>query len=237
MSEWSAKRFWKETKVAETDGGFEVLLDGRKVKTPAKTPLTVPTRALADAIAAEWDAQDGKIDPESMPVTRAANAAIDKVATQRAEVVEMLAAYGGTDLLCYRAPEPQELIARQAELWDPLLEWLESNHSVRLTIASGVMYVAQEAEAETALHVLVDRFNEFEIAPFHDLVAMSGSLVIALAVADGHLDIANAWQLSRVDETWQEEQWGMDEEASELAARKRLQFENAARIFRLAQSA
>ncbi|HSG54818.1 MAG TPA: ATP12 family chaperone protein, partial [Paracoccaceae bacterium] len=121
MSEWTAKRFWKQATVAPAAGGFTVLLDGRSVKTPAKAALILPNEAMAQAVAAEWDAQEGKINPESMPVTRSANAAIDKVAPQKDAVAEMIAAYGDADLLCYRAMAPQELIVRQAAAWDPLL--------------------------------------------------------------------------------------------------------------------
>lgn len=123
MSEWSMRRFWKEAGVVPEDGGFAVKLDGRGVKTPAKTPLVVPTMALAQAIADEWDAQGEKVDPTGMPFTRMANSALDKVRTQHAEVADMLAAYGDSDLLCYRADHPAELIARQAAGWDPLLAW------------------------------------------------------------------------------------------------------------------
>lgn len=119
MSGWAKKRFWKETTVESVEGGYGVFLDGRAVKTPAKAALVVPTEAMAEAMAAEWDAQEGEIDPNTMPVTRSANAAIDKVAVQHTEVADMLAEYGGSDLLCYRATSPEELIARQAEGWDP----------------------------------------------------------------------------------------------------------------------
>ncbi|WIV51112.1 ATP12 family protein [Marivivens sp. LCG002] len=236
MSGWKAKRFWKETSIAETDGGFQVLLDGRQVKTPAKTLLVVPTRALAEAIAQEWDAQEGEVDPTTMPVTRSANAALDKVAAQRDEVVAMLASYGGTDLLCYRASEPAELLERQQQAWDPLLDWLATNHHVRLAVGSGVMHVAQDAAGQETLHTAVKKFNNFEIAAFHDLVAMSGSLVIALAVAEGRVDVAEGWRLSRIDETWQEEQWGKDEEATELAEKKFKEFTTAARILGLCRN-
>lgn len=236
MSGWKAKRFWKETTVGEIDNGFQVLLDGRQVKTPAKTLLVVPTRAMAEAIAAEWDAQEGEVDPTTMPVTRSANAALDKVSAQRDEVVAMLASYGGTDLLCYRASEPAELIERQQAAWDPLLDWLAANHRVRLAVGSGVMHVAQDAAGQETLLAAVDRLNNFEIAAFHDLVAMSGSLVLALAVSDGHLNVADGWRLSRIDETWQEEQWGEDEEATELAEKKFKEFSSAARILGLCRN-
>ena len=126
MSAWKAKRFWKEAAVEETPDGFEVKLDGRPVKTPAKRALILPSRAMAEVVAAEWDAQEGEIQPHLMPATKTANAAIDKVAVQHNEVADMLAAYGDSDLLCYRADGPEGLVARQAAVWDPMLLWGEA---------------------------------------------------------------------------------------------------------------
>ncbi len=221
MSNWVAKRFWKAATVTEAEGGFGVALDGRAVKTPAKAPLIVPSRALAEAIAAEWDAQVEKIDPGSMPVTRGANAAIDKVRTQHAEVAALIAEYGGTDLLCYRAEAPEALIARQAAAWDPLLDWAETVLGARLTVTQGVVPVAQPAAAQAALSARVAALDAFELAALHDLVGITGSLVLGLAVALGRLDAATAWDLARIDEAWQIEHWGADEEAEAQAALKR----------------
>ncbi|WP_212523658.1 ATP12 family protein [Actibacterium sp. MT2.3-13A] len=233
MSGWTAKRFWKEATVEREAEGFGVRLDGRPVKTPAKAPLLVPTRALAEAVAAEWDAQREKIDPETMPVTRAANAAIDKVAAQFDEVAGLIAAYGGTDLLCYRAETPEELAARQAEAWDPLLDWAESALGAWLTPTAGVMHVAQSEPALGALSARVHRLDPFELTALHDLVGLSGSLVIGLAALEGWADAETLWALSRIDETWQEDLWGADEEAAETAARKKQQFRQALHFFEL----
>ena len=147
MSGWAKKRFWSETTVAEAEGGYTILLDGRGVKTPAKAALTVPTRGMAENIAAEWEAQDGEVDPTGMYWTKSANAAIDKVAVQHGEVADMLAEYGGSDLLCYRATSPEALVLRQAESWDPVLEWAAATFDARLAPVSGVMHVAQDAQA------------------------------------------------------------------------------------------
>lgn len=234
MSEWAAKRFWKVAAVAQLETGYTVHLDGRAVKTPAKTPLVVPTRALAEAIAKEWDAQVEKIDPLSMPVTRGANAALDKVATQKAEVVEMLAAYGDSDLLCYRAAGPDELIALQKDAWDPLLEWAAQALNAPLVSAEGVMHVPQAPTSLENLTVLVADMDIFALAAFHDLVAMSGSLILALAVTKGRLTAQDAWVLSRIDEDWQISQWGEDEEAQATMAIKKDAFEAADRFFKMA---
>ena len=140
MTEWKARRFWKSVTVEPLDEGFGIRLDDRPVRTPGKLALRVPTRALAQEIAEEWELQDGVIDPLSMPFTRAANSAVEKVAPQRAEVAAMLAGYGDSDLLCYRAAAPDELVARQAAAWDPLLDWAKTRHGARLIPVQGVMY-------------------------------------------------------------------------------------------------
>ncbi len=228
MSDWKAKRFWTNAEVTAAEGGWQVLLDGRQVRTPAKAALLLPSHALALAIAAEWQAQNGRIDPRSMPVTRTANSAIDKVMPQRDEVAEMLIGYGGSDLLCYRAIAPEELSARQSALWDPVLAWAEQRYGARLALAAGVMPVAQPELALQRLAEPVREMSAFHLAAFHDLVALSGSLVLALAVIDGHLDPADAWSLSRLDEAWQIEQWGADEEAAEAAEIKSAAFFGAA---------
>jgi chaperone required for assembly of F1-ATPase len=235
MSIMKPKRFWKEAKVAEVDGGFRVELDGRPVRTPAKTLVILPTRALAEAIAQEWEAQEGEVDPANMPFTRTANSALDKVATQHDEVAAMLAEYGGTDLLCYRATSPAELIDRQAALWDPMLDWADQTFGARLATSGGIMHVAQDAVSLAKLAKNVHKMDNFQLAAFHDLVGISGSLVLAFAAALNQQEIAAIWDLSRVDETWQEEQWGVDDEATEQAAKKRAEFLHAKAFFDLCQ--
>jgi chaperone required for assembly of F1-ATPase len=236
MSEWAPKRFWKKAEASEVEGGFSVLLDGRGVKTPAKTPLVVPTLGLAEAIAAEWQAQEERVDPNTMPFTRMSNSALDKVIPQHAAVADMLSDYGATDLLCYRAVGPEGLVARQAEQWDPLLDWLRETHAAPLAIQSGLMPVPQAAASVENMRAVVHAQTPFQLAAFHDLVSMSGSLVLALAVTAKRLDAETAWRLSRLDEDWQEEQWGVDEEAAEVAARKRGEFLHAAHFHELASA-
>lgn len=231
MSEWAAKRFWTDVTVVETADGFAVQLDGRNVKTPLKAPLAVPSHAIAEAIADEWRAVEEKIDPSVMPYTRSANAAIDKVTPQFAEVAEMLAAYGGSDLLCYRADAPIELVARQADAWDPLLDWAHATYGARLLPTAGVMPVAQDPKALERLAKPLFDATPFELTALHDLISLSGSLVIGLATAAGHLHHQDAWPLSRVDEDWQEEQWGADDEATQAAEIKAQAFAHAADFF------
>ncbi|MBD1204591.1 MAG: ATPase [Rhodobacteraceae bacterium] len=233
MSGWTAKRFWQAAQAEPCEGGFTVRLDGRGVKTPAKAPLVVPTLAMAQAIAAEWEAQQGAVRPETMPVTRAANSALDKVVPQRAEVVALLAAYGGSDLLCYRAAGPEALAERQAAGWDPLLDWAAESFGARLAVTRGVMPVAQDPAGLARLEAEVAGLSVFRLAGFHDLVAISGSLVLALAVIRGRLGAEEAWHLSRIDEAWQVEQWGEDEEAAAAEVVRRVAFDAASRFYAL----
>lgn len=233
MSAWAPKRFWTSAEVTEAPGGFAVTLDGRQVKTPAKAPLVVPSRALAEAIAREWQAQDEKIDPATMPVTRGANAAIDKVRPQHAEVAALIADYGGTDLLCYRAEAPRELVARQSAHWDPLLDWAEAALGARLAVTQGVVPVAQPEATLAALSARVAAMDEWQLAALHDLVGLTGSLVLGLAVAEGRLTADEAWTIAQIDEAWQAEQWGADDEAAAHADRKRAALLDAERFWRM----
>lgn len=233
MSGWTAKRFWKEATAEAIDGGFTVRLDGRAVKTPAKAALVLPTLALAEGIAAEWNAQQGVVRPGTMPLTRAANSAIDKVAPMRAEVIAELAGYGGSDLICYRAKEPQPLIDRQAAAWDPLVDWAATHLQAPLVLTHGVMPVAQPGASLDRLAGRVAGLSDFGLAGLHDLVAISGSLVLALAVTEGRLTAAEAFAASRVDNRWQAEQWGEDEEETAAEAIRRDAFLQADRFFGL----
>ncbi len=168
-----------------------------------------------------------------MPVTKSANAAIDKVATQHFEIAEMLTEYGNTDLLCYRAVAPEELIARQAESWDPILDWAAENLGARLLSVSGVMYEEQDKTAISRLRAQVHAMDNYALAAFYDLVSLSGSLVLAFAARAEIRTISELWELSRVDESWQEEQWGVDDEASKQIALKFQAFENANRFLKM----
>ncbi|MCC5987523.1 MAG: ATPase [Pararhodobacter sp.] len=231
MSGWARKVFWKEVAIQQGEDGFAVLLDGRPLCTPAKARLALPSRALAELVAAEWREQEGNLRPEAMPATRSANAAIDKVRGQKGEVAALVAAYGETDLLCYRATAPDALRARQDAAWDPLLSWAGDRYGVRWQVIEGVMPAPQPPETLAVLGAQVASFSAFELTAFHDLVAMTGSLVIGLAAAEKAGALDELWRASRIDEDWQAEQWGCDEEAEQTAALKRRAFEDAARFF------
>ena len=233
MSGWKAKRFWKAAATESCEGGFTVRLDGRPVKTPAKTLLVVPTQAMAEAISAEWDAQQGIIRPDTMPITRFANSAIDKVGPLFDAVVDEVAGFGGSDLLCYRAESPMELVARQATDWDPLLDWINETGAAHLKVTAGVIPIEQPAESLERLRTLVAGEDPFRLTALHDLVAITGSLVLGLAVARGRLNADLAFQISRIDEHWQAELWGADEEAAEIEALTRKAIGEAERFYKL----
>lgn len=233
MTGWVPKRFWKEARAVAEGAGFAVRLDDRPVRTPAKALLVVPTAELAGAIAAEWNAQDKIITPEAMPMTRSANAAIDKVAPNIAGVVAEIAGYGATDHLCYRAEAPGDLVARQVDAWDPLVAWAAATHGARLTVTTGVMHVAQPSDSVQRLRQAVAGLGPFTLTALHDLVALSGSLIIGLRALHADADIDGLWQVSRIDEDWQAEKWGQDDEAAATTAEKRRAFNHAARFHRL----
>lgn len=235
MSDWSMKRFWDKAEVAESEDGFTVHLDGRSIKTPGKSALIVPTRVMAEAMAQEWAAQIKEVDPATMPVTKSANSAVDKVTPQFDAVADMLAQYAGTDLLCYRAAQPVELQQEQAQHWDPLLEWCAQTFKAPLTPVSGVMYAPQPEASLAKLRALLDDMTAFELTAVHDLVTLPGSFVIGMAALRGWATPEALWELSRVDERYQQRQWGTDEEAEKAAGLKRDAFKHAFAFYQMAQ--
>lgn len=236
MSEWKARRFWKAASVRQTAGGWEILLDDKPLRTPGKQALIVPTQALAEAIAAEWEAQADIIDPRAMPLTRAANSAIERVTPQFEAVADMLAEYGGTDLLCYRAEEPEALVRTQAEGWDPLVDWAATALSAPLAITHGVLPVAQPRAALLKLRAEVGSLDSFALTALHDLVTLPGSLILGLAVLQGRLDADQAHALARIDEEFQADRWGRDEDADAAAAGRLQAMRDAKRFWRLSRS-
>lgn len=220
MSWGPRKRFWTEVSVRPEADGYGINLDARPLRTPEKRSLVVPTVSLAEAIAAEWRSIEGEIDVERLPLTRAMNTAIDRVAFNPEAVVDALLPYGDTDLLSYRAESPTLLRSRQSEAWDPWLDWSARVLSAPLIPVTGVMHQPQPEASLRALRHAIAAHDPLELTALHDLVTLSGSLVLGLAVSHGALPAAEAWRLSRIDETWQAEQWGTDDEA-ELAAAAR----------------
>lgn len=216
------KRFYKEAEARPSDGGFAILLDGRPVKTPARNALIVPGESLAEAISAEWAGQGDEIDPRAMPLTGLANAAIDRVSADPEAIARSLAAYGETDLLCYRAETPRGLAARQAEAWDPILAWARRRFDVDFEIVGGVMHRAQQDKTLGQLTRAVVARTPWELAGLSPLVTIGGSLVVALALVEDAIDLDTAWAAATLDEAWQAGHWGEDAEvASALEARRR----------------
>lgn len=223
------KRFWKQVSV---EAGA-VLLDGRPVKTPARAPLIAPAPALADAIAAEWRAVGEEIDPREMPLTGFTNAAIDRVAPDPATFAATLAGYGETDLLCYRAENPPQLAERQAEVWDPLLEWARHRYDVAFSVTAGVVHVLQPPETVARLSAAISARSAFELAALSPIVSISGSLVVALMLAENTIAPDAAFDATHLDEIWQAELWGEDYLATETRAARRADFVAAARYLHL----
>ena len=227
------KRFYKTCTVESTGSAFGVALDGRAVRTPGKAALSLPSRPLAEAVAAEWDAQESKVQPRSMPMMQLASTAIDRVTPNRDEVIDGIAAYSRSDLLCYRAEAPQALAERQRTAWQPVLDWAALTYDASLTVAAGVIPVTQPDEAVAALRNAVADSDDFTLAAMHTLTTACGSVVLALAVRDRELEPADAFDASQVDETWQTEQWGQDAEAEARRDRIRAEIVTAGRFLAL----
>lgn len=223
----AVKRFYGQATASPEEGGVSVLLDGRPVRTPGRNWLRVPTEELAEAIAAEWNAQGETVDPGSMPLTGLANAAIDRVAPDPAGFARSLAEYGESDLLCYRAEGPDALVVRQQGSWDPLIDWAKSRFGVDFEIAAGVMHRAQPEATVAQLGRAVAARSPFQLAGLAPLVTLSGSLVVALALAEGAIGLETAWDAAMLDEAWQAEQWGADPLAASSLANRRREFEAA----------
>jgi chaperone required for assembly of F1-ATPase len=208
------KRFYRTVTVEGRDGGHVVLLDGRPVRTPGGNSLVLPTEKLAGAIAAEWQGQGDEIAATSMPLLRLANTVIDGVAVHRDEVIGAILRFGENDLLCYRAHQPPELVARQKAGWDPLLDWVAEKQGANMRVAAGLVHVDQPPEALAALRRALEEFDAFTLGGLHVVASVTGSTVLALAVGDGFISGARAFELSRIDEIYQAEKWGQDAEAA-----------------------
>ncbi len=227
------KRFYKSVAVEAAPGGFRVLLDGRGIKTPAKREFVVPVEPLAEAIAAEWQAQGERIDPATMPLTKLANSAIDAVSSRMQEVADDIAAFSASDLLCYRAEAPEALVRRQAGAWDPVLAWAKRDLGADFRLRQGLMPIDQPPQALDAIRQALTGLDPLSLSALHVLTTISGSALLALAHYRGLLSVDEAWSAATVDETWQKEQWGLDAEAEAHAAARLAEFAAASRCLRL----
>lgn len=238
------KRFYKSVTVVAAElpprkgegnvtGEFRVLLDGKPMRTPAKAEFMVPTAALADAIAAEWEAQRDHIDPATMPLMRLANSAIDGVRARAAEVRAEIVKYAGSDLLCYRAERPGELARRQAGAWDPILVWAQEALEARFLVAQGIVPVAQTETALAPIARALEGLDDFTLSAVYVMTTLTGSALLALAHAHGRLSAEAAWAAAHVDEDWQIGQWGEDAEAKTRRARRWAEMQAASRLMHL----
>lgn len=221
------KRFYKIVAVAPgPEYGFAITLDGRTLKSPAKKPFILPSSSLADAVAAEWAAQGDNIAPSTMPLTQLASTAVDKIAADREAVIGGVAAYAETDLLCYRAEEPDVLIERQTRLWQPLLDWAALRYDAVLVVQTGLMPVRQYPQALQALRAAVEEYDNWRLSALQTATSACGSLVVALALLEAKLSAEEAFDVSQLDESYQIEKWG--EDAESVARRANLRADIAA---------
>ncbi|MGK9232809.1 ATPase [Inquilinus limosus] len=228
------KRFYKTVTVVPVGDGFGVALDGKPIRSPAKAGFVLPSRALADAVAAEWAAQADDVVPATMPLMQLAATAIDRVAPNREHIVDTVAGYGGTDLLCYRAEAPAALAERQKAAWQPLLDWAMTALDAPLTATSGIVHQAQPDSSLAALRAAVAAQDDWRLTALHQATALTGSLVLGLALLAGRIDADTAFELAELDASFQIERWGEDAEATARRATLRAELQAAARLVELA---
>lgn len=225
-------RFYKQASVRETENGMAVLLDGRPIRTPARNQFVLPTRALAEAVAAEWDAQRERVDPLTMPLTRLANTIIDGVVPNAEAVARDIANYLRSDLLFYRADRPQGLVDRQERLWDPVIGWARDALDARFVLSQGVIYAEQPEVALGRASAAIPQ-EPWGLGAVHAMTTLTGSALLALAVLAGQLDTSAAWSAAHVDEDWNMEQWGQDELALERRALRFAEMRAAGQVIEL----
>jgi len=230
------RRFYEQATVAETQDGYSVLLDGRMIRSPARRPLAAPVRPLAEAIAAEWQNQGEMVDPGTMPLTRLANSVIDGVAFAPDPVRAEIAKYLGSDLVFYRAGFPEPLVQRQAVHWDPMVAWARDGLGARFVLSTAIVHVRQPDHALTAAAAAIPK-DPWRLGAVHSITTLTGSALIALAVAHGRLSVDAAWAAAHVDEDWNMEQWGRDELALERRSFRRAEMDAAATVLALTQEA
>lgn len=222
------KRFYKEAGIAEADGGFAVTLDGRTIKTPSGRPVVAPKRGIAEAIVAEWSAQGETIDPLTMPLTRFANS-VAEVTDRVDAVADDVAKYLGTDLLFYRAGHPEALVAREAAHWDPVLSWAGTDLGAHFILSEGIVHAAQPAQAIAAVREIFPA-DAWSVAALHVVTTLTGSALLALALREGVRDADQVWAAAHVDEDWNSEKWGVDEEVAARRAARLVDFRAAVMI-------
>lgn len=224
------KRFWREVSVAEAEGGHRVLLDVRPLRTPGRHQLSLPSAGLAEAVAEEWRAQGDEVQPSAMPLTRLASTVLDRLPERRADAIAEICGYAETDLLCYRADQPVELVVRQTHVWQPLLDWAAETYGARLEVTTGLLPTSEPAPARDRLRREVEALDDWQLVGLHAAVTALGSIVLGLALKSGRVDPAVALEAALLDERFQAERWGEEAEQRRRHARLEADVEAVARF-------
>lgn len=219
------KRFYKKASLKPVKGGWLVLLDGKELKTPAKNTLLITSEPLAKAIVDEWNGQGEYIEPDSMPLTKYANTALDRVAPRRGAIIDEIVAFASSDLVCYRADTPQGLVDMQSALWNPVLDWAQKTHNLGFVCVAGIIYATQPEITLVGLYNLLEQETDSALNAIYNLTTLTGSALIALAVCHGAIQADFAWQAAHADEDWNIRQWGSDADAAERRALRRAEFD------------
>ncbi len=227
------KRFYKKASVEQREQHFTVLLDGKAIKTPAKSLCLMPTKKMAMAVANEWNDQGDKIIPQSMPITKLMNTAIDRVESRREELIDELVRYAGSDQICYRAEHPAELVALQNKVWEPLLKWINEILAINLKISNGIIFVEQEQKSLEKIRGMMEELDSFMLTALHGMITITGSVTIGYALYSDHLSIDEAWNAGHLDENFQVLQWGSDEEAEERRINLKMELQNSYNFLQL----
>ncbi|MCF8474817.1 MAG: hypothetical protein K9G26_08980 [Emcibacter sp.] len=227
------KRFYKLATIRPLDNGYVVDLDGREVKTPEKRANVIPTKALAEAIAVEWNAQKDKVNANDMLLAKLNYTAIDRVGERRNDLMDELVKYAGSDLLCYRAEFPEILVERQNRLWQPLLDWVLSTHDMMLRVTNGIIHVEQDAQEIAKLRQFLTPLNSHFLTAFYIMTTLCGSVTIALNLIGGNITVDQAWDAAQLDENFQIEQWGADDEATLRHNNMKAELDSVARFLAL----
>ena len=235
MTASPARRFYKKVAVTGTAAPFSVTLDERSLRTPLKRALDLPTRRLAEAVASEWAAQAEKIDPHSMPYTKLANTALDRVAGDRERIMSQIVDFAGSDLVCYRAEKPRDLIERQARAWQPVLDWARAAFAAEFLVTEGIVHIEQPSRSLGAMRDYLGGKSPWALTALHNMTTLTGSALIAAMACDGAILPAEAWLAAHVDEDWQIEQWGSDEEAGHRRDYRKREFDICLRFCELSR--
>lgn len=230
------KRFYKSVKLASSDDGFAVLLDDKPLLTPGRTKLILPNEELAEALRAEWDAQEQQIDPAKMPMTKLVNSAIDLVTAKREQVLDETAKYVASDLICYRAKDPEDLVKKQIDAWNPVIDWAANALQIDFETTKGVTYVEQPKNAIPQARRAMEDMDHFALMAVHNMTTLTGSLLLTLAHIAGNVDALTAWQFAHIEEDWQVSRWGEDAEAKQMRAFKWREMEASSQLYALVKA-